>query len=117
MYVIFVIGFAATARADFSTMPVFTDDSVVASNVLVVQGTLELGTDNQIYLVTETGFVKLVSASDLSEYVGLSVEIHAVDISKTNGSVHATMGNNSGISTVSLKSKVATYLVLEIQEL
>lgn len=104
-----VVGFAATARADFSTMPVLSEEEIIQSNASEFQGVLDFGTDGNLYLASEFGFSKIVSNSDLSEFAGLNVEIVAVDISKRNGAVNLPFSSK--------RVKQPLLLVLEIREL
>jgi hypothetical protein len=78
-YILIVLGISATARAEVSIQPIFTDLAPVTTESFV--GDVAMTVDQDFYLiVSETEFYKLESNIDLIDYNGQKVSVEAVKV-------------------------------------
>jgi hypothetical protein len=84
-YILIVLGFSATARAN-TIMPIFVDHEQVKTQVYA--GEIAVTVDGDTYLVvSETEYYRLESNIDLKEFNGLAVEIEAFELKHKVGPV------------------------------
>ncbi|MGZ5280250.1 MAG: hypothetical protein ACXWC9_09920 [Pseudobdellovibrionaceae bacterium] len=84
IYILVVLGISATAKAEMTINPIFTEYQTSQSEMFV--GEVAMTIDQEFYLIlSETEFYKLESNVDLFDYNGQKVEVEAVKIMHLNG--------------------------------
>lgn len=111
-YVLLVLGFAATARAEYNIMPIFTDNKQLVTQNFV--GEVVADAAGTVFLVTESQNVYRLEANvDLADYSGKMVEILGVEVKYKTGPVFETMA----LPVVEDTDSAPVLVVLNITEL
>ena len=116
LYVLIVLGFSATARAEMKILPIFVENGKVQTESY--HGEVAMTTDGLFYLiVSEVEFYQLAANIDLMDYNGKAVEVQGVEVQHKTGPVRQIM--SKGPLPVDLKRKQAApmLIVLGISEL
>lgn len=91
LYVILVLGFAATAKAQMSVMPIFPEPETVQTQTHA--GEIAMTVDGRFYLiVSDSVYFELLSNIDLSEYADAYVEVVGVELQHKVGPVYELTG-------------------------
>lgn len=86
LYILVVLGFSATARAENTTFPIFIDRSGIEAQAYV--GEIALTVDGQVFLVvSENKYFELMSNADLSDFNGMKVQIDGIELKHKVGPV------------------------------
>ncbi len=84
IYILVVLGISATAKAEMTINPIFTDHTPVQTQNFV--GQVAMTVDQDFYLVvSDTEFYKLESNVDLFDYNGQQVAVEAVKVMHSIG--------------------------------
>lgn len=86
VYILAILGFSATAKAENVTFPIFIDHQEIQTQAYV--GEVAMTVDGQFFLVvSENKYYELMSNSDLSDYNGQKVAVDGVELKHTVGPV------------------------------
>lgn len=84
IYILVVLGISATARAQMTINPIFTDYKPVPSQTYV--GEIAMTPNQEFYLiVSDKEFYQLEANIDLNEYNGQQVAIEGYELKHKNG--------------------------------
>lgn len=115
-YVLVVLGFAATARADYNTLPIFTDNKQLVTENFV--GAVVTDADGTPFLITEEEVVyRLESNIDLVEFSGKRVQVSGVEVKYKSGPVYDTMSVPMALPVNEDTDSAPVLVVLNIVEL
>lgn len=115
IYVLFVLGLSATARANPSLMPIFVDQPPVETNFY--QGQVAVTLDGQSYLVvSDNEFYSLTANFDISEFNGMEVIIEAHEILYRVGPVIEVQSLDPLQDAISRRQPAPVLVVLGITE-
>ena len=86
LYILVVLGFSATAKAENITFPIFTDHQQMQTQNYT--GEIAMTVDGEFFLVvSEDKFFKLMSNSDLTEFNGQQVAVDGIELMHKVGPV------------------------------